>query len=199
MEAAPPTYPVLVGNVSGAATEATLRKFFSFCGAIHLVELSSEGRANEPDVQQAIVHFKSVAAQETALLLGEALIEERPISICRFAVAVDVVGLSADDGTWGAAPSSSTEAGEPADAAASPAAAEATDGEPTSEQYASLQGLMGAGYRLGQQALDFLSDRGAARHQEAHRRDLVRGGHHDSHQGARGRRLAAGVDEAQGL
>ena len=77
------TWPVNVSNVSSGATEATLREFFSFCGAVGDIVLAP---STDGATQEGTVHFLTEAGAETALVLDMALIVDRPISI-RAAVA----------------------------------------------------------------------------------------------------------------
>jgi len=153
------SHPILVSNVAASASQQSLREFFEYCGPVGRIKLSV---VDDSGTQQAVVNFGSIAAQETALLLEAALIVDRPISICK--IASEEPACGAPD----ARPSA------PAAAAAAPASADAlnhdgsaffmdadtssADGSEGSARYASLHGLLGAGYRLGQRALSFLSD-----------------------------------------
>jgi hypothetical protein len=68
---------VLVSNISPSANEKTLAGFFSFCGTIINIKLNSY-----PDAPgEAVVEFDSEAAAKTALLLTNAVIADRPITV----------------------------------------------------------------------------------------------------------------------
>ena len=144
-------YCVKVGNLGPAATEEDLREFFGFCGTVVGVQFEPVG-----ELQQAVVSFDTIAAQETAILLTEALLIGRPIAISKH-VDSDVADATYADATYGAPASQGTmPADAPADAAAAPGGE--TDGGESSARYASLHGLLGAGYLLGQRALGFMAE-----------------------------------------
>ena len=71
-------YTVLVGNVSPAADDKTLREFFAFAGAVGHISLHSDVAGS---TQQGSVAFLTAQGAETALLLDGALIVDRPINI----------------------------------------------------------------------------------------------------------------------
>jgi len=67
---------VFVSNISPNATEKTVSDFFSFCGRIiRLILRNVEG------FQEAVVVFETDSAAKTALLLTNALIVDRPITV----------------------------------------------------------------------------------------------------------------------
>lgn len=68
---------VYVTNISPNATEKTVSDFFSFCGRITRLTL----RGGAEGSQEAIVVFESDSAAKTALLLTNALIVDRPITV----------------------------------------------------------------------------------------------------------------------
>ncbi|KAL6075905.1 Actin cytoskeleton protein [Balamuthia mandrillaris] len=68
---------VLVQNISPNATEKTVTDFFSFCGKITSLKLT----VDEEGTKHALVVFESEAAAKTALLLSNALIVDRPITV----------------------------------------------------------------------------------------------------------------------
>jgi len=70
---------VYVSNISEAASAKTISDFFSFCGRITDLKLSTE-----PGPKQAIVTFGTESAAKTALLLTNAMIIDRPISVTLF-------------------------------------------------------------------------------------------------------------------
>jgi len=70
-----------VSNISPNATEKTVSDFFSFCGKISKLYLKEE------ESRSAIVQFESESAAKTALLLTNALIVDRPITVVAFAVS----------------------------------------------------------------------------------------------------------------
>ena len=76
-ESAPRT--VIVNNISEAATTKTLVDFFSFCGAIEHIKLRP--LEDEEKTQIAEVTFETVDGANTALLLDNSLILDRPIKI----------------------------------------------------------------------------------------------------------------------
>jgi len=67
---------VLVTNVSPSSTEKTVSDFFSFCGKISRLYLSRQN-----DVVSVVVVFETESAAKTALLLTNALIGDRPITV----------------------------------------------------------------------------------------------------------------------
>ena len=148
-------YCVKVGNLGPAATEEDLREFFGFCGTVVGVQFEPVA-----ELQQAVVSFDTIAAQETAILLTEALLIGRPIAISKH-VDGHVADTTYADATYGAPASQGTMPADapvdaPADAAAAPAGE--TDGGESSARYASLHGLLDAGYLLGQRALGFMAE-----------------------------------------
>jgi len=68
-----------VTNVSPASTEKTVSDFFSFCGKISRLYLSRQN-----DVVSAVVVFETESAAKTALLLTNALIGDRPITVAPY-------------------------------------------------------------------------------------------------------------------
>lgn len=68
---------VFVTNISPNATEKTVSDFFSFCGRITRLNL----RSVEGGAQEAVVVFETDSAAKTALLLTNALIVDRPITV----------------------------------------------------------------------------------------------------------------------
>jgi len=68
---------VLVGNISPSANEKTVSDFFSFCGKINQLYLTKDGEQSS----SAIVQFDTESAAKTALLLTNALIVDRPITV----------------------------------------------------------------------------------------------------------------------
>ena len=159
-------YPILVSNISPAATAENLQEFFSFCGPVAMVDIAPDVSGG---VQQGTVSFTNVTSAETALLLDAALIVDRPICIQKVPDATKPSGIvepgEAEEqvgpdslhspDTWG---SSADTAGlsSAQDHAAPAAASEA--GRHSSSAYTALSGLLGAGYRLGQQALDYVAE-----------------------------------------
>jgi predicted RND superfamily exporter protein len=73
------TRAVFVANISPNATEKTVSDFFSFCGRITKLTLRKEASADGS--QEAIVIFETDSAAKTALLLTNALIVDRPITV----------------------------------------------------------------------------------------------------------------------
>lgn len=71
------TRAVFVSNISPSATEKTVSDFFSFCGRITRLNL----RASAEGSQEAVVVFETDSASKTALLLTNALIVDRPITV----------------------------------------------------------------------------------------------------------------------
>ena len=70
---------VIVKNISEAATTKTLVDFFSFCGAIEHIKLRP--LEDEEKTQIAEITFETVDGANTALLLDNSLILDRPIKI----------------------------------------------------------------------------------------------------------------------
>eukprot|EP00028_Trichosphaerium_sp_Am-I-7-wt_P004905 CAMPEP_0168526924 /NCGR_PEP_ID=MMETSP0405-20121227/12278_1 /TAXON_ID=498012 /ORGANISM="Trichosphaerium sp, Strain Am-I-7 wt" /LENGTH=384 /DNA_ID=CAMNT_0008549901 /DNA_START=19 /DNA_END=1174 /DNA_ORIENTATION=- len=79
-------YNVYVTNISPKATETTVTDFFSFCGKITKIVLSKNG----DELQSAVVTFQTEEASKTALLLTNALIVDRPITVSSEASAAPV-------------------------------------------------------------------------------------------------------------
>jgi len=74
---------VFVSNISPSATEKTVSDFFSFCGRI--THLTLRKTAIDPSgVQEAVVVFETDSAAKTALLLTNALIVDRPITVVSY-------------------------------------------------------------------------------------------------------------------
>jgi RNA recognition motif-containing protein len=71
---------VYVSNVSPSANEKTVSEFFSFCGRITDLKLNTYPNKGG----EAIVTFETEAAAKTALLLTNALIADRPITVVPF-------------------------------------------------------------------------------------------------------------------
>ena len=83
-------YRVTVTNVSPTASTDTLREFFGFCGPVGAIDLA----ADADGVQRGSVSFHSAAAAETALLLDQALIVDRPITIASATQAAEGAALA---------------------------------------------------------------------------------------------------------
>jgi len=83
---------VFVSNISPVATEKTVSDFFSFCGRITRLSLN---RSAAGDVQEAVVFFETDSAAKTALLLTNALIVDRPITVVPHAGETVVFGDAA--------------------------------------------------------------------------------------------------------
>jgi RNA recognition motif-containing protein len=76
-----PNTTILVTNISPSANEKNVSEFFSFCGTIVQINLNTyPNRGSE-----AIVRFETEAAAKTALLLTNALIADRAITVVPFA------------------------------------------------------------------------------------------------------------------
>lgn len=73
------TRAVSVSNISPNATEKTVSDFFSFCGRITKLSLRKDSGAD--GAQEAVVIFETDSAAKTALLLTNALIVDRPITV----------------------------------------------------------------------------------------------------------------------
>jgi len=73
------TRAVFVANISPNATEKTVSDFFSFCGRITNLNLRKE--ASGDGSHEAIVIFETDSAAKTALLLTNALIVDRAITV----------------------------------------------------------------------------------------------------------------------
>jgi len=69
---------VFVTNISPNATEKTVSDFFSFCGRITRLTLRNSAEGGS---QEAVVVFETDSAAKTALLLTNALIVDRPITV----------------------------------------------------------------------------------------------------------------------
>jgi len=74
---------VLVTNISPSATNKTVADFFAFCGNISGLTMRTQSGSTE-NVQEAVIEFSQEAATKTALLLTNALIIDRPITVSRY-------------------------------------------------------------------------------------------------------------------
>eukprot|EP01121_Diplochlamys_sp_Union-15-3_P006120 TRINITY_DN16631_c0_g1_i1.p1 TRINITY_DN16631_c0_g1~~TRINITY_DN16631_c0_g1_i1.p1 ORF type:complete len:332 (+),score=71.86 TRINITY_DN16631_c0_g1_i1:57-998(+) len=68
---------VLVSNLTLNTTASSLTEFFSFCGSIASIDIT----AVSVEEAQAIITFSNESASKTALLLHNALINDRPITV----------------------------------------------------------------------------------------------------------------------
>lgn len=75
-----PNTQVYVTNISASASEKTVTDFFSFCGKINSMTL----RTLEGGAKEAVIEFQTDAAAKTALLLTNALIVDRPITVAPY-------------------------------------------------------------------------------------------------------------------
>jgi len=91
----PPLTQVLVTNISPTANEQTLASFFSFCGTITNLKLTTHGS----DSSEAIVSFESEAAAKTALLLTNAVIADRPITVMPYGAQQPAADIPAPNTT----------------------------------------------------------------------------------------------------
>jgi len=92
MAAAEDSRAVFVSNISPNATEKTVSDFFSFCGRITRLSLKSvDGGSHE-----AVVVFETDSAAKTALLLTNALIVDRPITVVPYVAKSDEPQAPAD-------------------------------------------------------------------------------------------------------
>eukprot|EP01111_Echinosteliopsis_oligospora_P015808 TRINITY_DN636_c0_g1_i1.p1 TRINITY_DN636_c0_g1~~TRINITY_DN636_c0_g1_i1.p1 ORF type:complete len:330 (-),score=108.55 TRINITY_DN636_c0_g1_i1:103-1032(-) len=91
------TRSVFVSNISPNAVEKAVSDFFSFCGKITRLVLRPS-TTNTDGSQEAIVTFETDSAAKTALLLTNALIVDRPITVIPYtATSADVSAeVSAD-------------------------------------------------------------------------------------------------------
>lgn len=93
---------VLVTNLSPETKEDGLEDFFSFCGKItHIKVRDSQRSADEeeqgqpqPPSKEAVVVFESRSAQQVALLLNNAVLNERHISVTKAPEDWNVVGAT---------------------------------------------------------------------------------------------------------
>jgi len=67
---------VNVKNISAATSEQEIREFFSFCGKISKLEVTSAGQTKE-----AVVTFEKPTAAKTALLLDGTLLQKNTVSV----------------------------------------------------------------------------------------------------------------------
>ncbi|KAI9304552.1 hypothetical protein BJ944DRAFT_266668 [Cunninghamella echinulata] len=68
---------IKVTNISNKTKEQPLRDFFNFCGKIKDLSLEPDGEDN----QKALVLFETAKGAQTALLLSNALVDERHLDI----------------------------------------------------------------------------------------------------------------------
>jgi len=73
-------HSVLVTNISANSNEKTVSDFFSFCGKISKLYMKKEN----DESFSAVVEFESESAAKTALLLSNALIGDKPITVVEF-------------------------------------------------------------------------------------------------------------------
>jgi RNA recognition motif-containing protein len=125
------TRAVFVSNISPNATEKTVSDFFSFCGRITRLALQK----SSGDSQEAVVVFETDSAAKTALLLTNALIVDRPITV------VPHTPSPAELAATGASPQASAP---PQDASRPP--------EPQRSHTSVIASLVAAGYVLGADA-----------------------------------------------
>jgi len=78
---------VFVSNIAPSATEKTVSDFFSFCGKI--TRLAMRKGVGAGGTHEATVHFETESAAKTALLLTNALIVDRPISVVPYVQPVE--------------------------------------------------------------------------------------------------------------
>jgi len=175
------TWPVNVSNVSSGATEATLREFFSFCGAVGDIVLAP---STDGATQEGTVQFMTEAGAETALVLDMALIVDRPISIRAAVVDHPLVPEQRDaapvaeplhEAPYAPPPPASMPtppmqqqqpsmadygSSAPVGTASAGASAPSADDPPDAAeyQYPRLAALLDAGYQLGRQAIDVMED-----------------------------------------
>eukprot|EP00741_Cyanophora_paradoxa_P002333 tig00000600_g2263.t1 len=76
---------IIVTNLSPDANGGTLVDLFSFCGTIKKIHLEHR--------QAACVVFSDVAAAETALLLSNAIIIDKPVKVMAYAAASEAANL----------------------------------------------------------------------------------------------------------
>lgn len=69
---------ILVTNIALSTQEATISEFFSFCGKITGLHTSKNAAG---DALEAVITFESPAAAKTSLLLTNALINDKPITV----------------------------------------------------------------------------------------------------------------------
>jgi len=94
---------VLVTNISPAANEKTVSDFFSFCGKISKLYLKKE---EGKETSSAIIQFETESAAKTALLLTNALIVDRPITVAAHESSVNVPTPSSPQVTGQSVPES---------------------------------------------------------------------------------------------
>lgn len=74
------TRAVSVTNISPTANEKTVSDFFSFCGKISKLYMNKD-KPDSNGALTAVVQFETESAAKTALLLTNALIVDRPITV----------------------------------------------------------------------------------------------------------------------
>jgi len=84
---------VLVTNISPSANEKVVSDFFSFCGKINQLFLKNE---EGKDTSSAVIQFDTESAAKTALLLTNALIVDRPITVSALATPSSSTSASPD-------------------------------------------------------------------------------------------------------
>jgi len=79
---------VFIENLSPSITSKTLNDFFSLCGTIESITLRPKPKA-EDGTLEAIVFFESSSAADTAVLLTNAILVDRTISITYYKGSTD--------------------------------------------------------------------------------------------------------------
>jgi len=88
------TRAVFVTNISPNATEKTVSDFFSFCGRVTRLSL----RSSDGGIQEAVVVFETDSAAKTALLLTNALIVDRPITVVAHSAGAEAEAAASTSG-----------------------------------------------------------------------------------------------------
>jgi RNA recognition motif-containing protein len=134
---------VIVTNISPSANEKTVSDFFSFCGKINKLYLKRE---EGKDTSSAVIQFETESAAKTALLLTNALIVDRPITVTQLE--------STPQTTEGTTQIPVPDFGAPVESAK---ITQRDFGNVTDEQRSKtsvIASLLAAGYQLGNDALD---------------------------------------------
>ena len=157
---------VFISDVAKAATVEDLKSFFSFCGAVGHIELHPQGEL----FQQGTVSFHSRAAAETALLLNQATIVDKPITVTKpQAEHADIslpepsaIVYTTDAGLVRLQPFDGVEEPGPLPGSMPQNFSYAPSAAANDEKLGTLLALLNAGYQLGQTAIDYIAQTEAA-------------------------------------
>jgi len=139
---------VLVTNISPSANEKTVSDFFSFCGKINQLFLKKE---EGKDTSSAVIQFETESAAKTALLLTNALIVDRPITVTAYVQSS--TSTPSDSSSETPAPVSAETQGTPVEAANISQKDFGGVADEDRSKTSVIASLLAAGYTLAKDAL----------------------------------------------